>query len=100
MAKDCPVDRLSLPPWFWPRAAYVPIPFCAHRCGYCDFAIAVGQDGLIDRYLDALAAELATLGQPQPVQTLFLGGGTPTHLSARQLERLLTSLERWLPLEA
>jgi oxygen-independent coproporphyrinogen-3 oxidase len=98
-AKDCPVDRRSLPPWSWPRAAYVHIPFCAHRCGYCDFAIAVGQDALIDRYLDALAAELATLGQPQPVQTLFLGGGTPTHLSARQLEQLLTSLERWLPRE-
>ena len=76
------------PPWLWPRAAYVHVPFCAHHCGYCDFAVAAGQDHLIDRYLDALAAELATLGQPQPVQTLFLGGGTPTHLTARQLERL------------
>ncbi len=85
------------PPWLWPRAAYVHVPFCAHHCCYCDFAIAVGQDALIDRYLDALATELATLGTPQPVDTLFLGGGTPTHLSARQLERLLGDILRWLP---
>src|SRR5205823_3829554 len=51
-------------------------------------------------YLDALAAELARLGQPQPVRTLFLGGGTPTHLSAAQLERLLRAVRAWLPLEA
>jgi oxygen-independent coproporphyrinogen-3 oxidase len=87
----------ELPPWLWPRAAYIHIPFCAHHCGYCDFAVATGQDHLIDRYLVALAAELTTLGQPQPVQTLFLGGGTPTHLSPRQLERLLGDVGRWLP---
>jgi oxygen-independent coproporphyrinogen-3 oxidase len=87
------------PPWLWPRAAYVHVPFCAHHCGYCDFAVAVGQDQQIELYLDALAAELATLGSPQPVRTLFLGGGTPTHLSPAQLERLLSSVLRWLPPE-
>jgi len=86
------------PPWLWPRSAYVHVPFCARRCDYCDFAIAVGQDHLADRYLDALAAELAALGTPQPVETLHLGGGTPTHLTARQLDRLLADLARWLPL--
>ena len=88
----------ELPPWLWPRAAYVHIPFCAHHCGYCDFAIAAGRDEFIERYLDALTAELTTLHESQPVQTLFLGGGTPTHLSAAQLERLLSALLRWLPL--
>src|SRR5262245_36822122 len=88
---------MKTPPWIWPRAAYLHVPFCAHRCGYCDFAIAVGQDDLMELYLDALAAELATLGTPQPVETLFLGGGTPTYLGARQLERLLTDVRRWLP---
>src|SRR5262245_65807564 len=83
--------------WLWPQAAYIHVPFCAHRCGYCDFAIAVGQDDLMELYLDALAAELATLGTPQPVETLFLGGGTPTYLGARQLERLLTDVRRRLP---
>jgi oxygen-independent coproporphyrinogen-3 oxidase len=85
------------PPWLWPRAAYVHVPFCAHRCAYCDFAIAVGHDDLRDPYLDALAVEIATLGRPQPVETLFVGGGTPSHLSAAQLERLLGLLLRWLP---
>jgi oxygen-independent coproporphyrinogen-3 oxidase len=75
------------------------VPFCAHHCGYCDFAIAAGKDHLIELYLDALAAELATLGTPRQVRTLFLGGGTPTHLSPPQLERLLTSILRWLPPE-
>lgn len=88
----------ALPPWLWPRAAYVHVPFCAHHCGYCDFAIAAGQDHQIELYLDALAAELASLRQPQPVRTLFIGGGTPTHLGPGQLERLLSLVLRWLPL--
>jgi oxygen-independent coproporphyrinogen-3 oxidase len=90
----------NAPPWVWPRAAYVHVPFCAHHCGYCDFAVAAGQDHTIDLYLDALAAELSTLNQlggPQPVRTLFLGGGTPTHLDARQLEHLLRDVIHWLP---
>jgi len=87
------------PAWLWPRAAYIHVPFCAHHCGYCDFAVAVDQDHLIELYLDALSAELATLGTPQRLQTLFLGGGTPTYLSAPQLDRLLGDTNRWLPAE-
>src|SRR5437868_5383126 len=90
---------LPEPPWLWPCAAYVHVPFCAHHCGYCDFAVAVGQDDLIDEYQRALEIELSRLGTPQPVQTLFLGGGTPTHLSAGQLGALLTVIRRWLILE-
>src|SRR5262245_47324215 len=87
----------ALPPWIWPRAAYIHVPFCAHHGGYCDFAVATGQDELIDQYLEAVAAELSTLGTPQPVETIFLGGGTPTYLSGRQLERLLRDIRHWLP---
>jgi oxygen-independent coproporphyrinogen-3 oxidase len=77
----------------------VHVPFCAHHCGYCDFAVATGQDQHIDLYIDALTAELAMLlREPQPVQTLFLGGGTPTHLDARRLDRLLDVVVQWLPL--
>lgn len=88
------------PRWQRPRSAYVHVPFCNHHCGYCDFAVATGQDDKIDLYIDALAAELARLGQPQPIETLFLGGGTPTHLDERRLERLLTRVCQWLPLTA
>jgi oxygen-independent coproporphyrinogen-3 oxidase len=84
-------------PWLYPQAAYIHIPFCAHHCNYCDFAIAVKQEHLVDLYLEALAAELATLGKPQEVQTIFVGGGTPTLLSPNQLEKLLSAATRWLP---
>jgi oxygen-independent coproporphyrinogen-3 oxidase len=87
----------SAPPWIAPRAAYVHIPFCAHHCGYCDFAVAAGQDHRIDLYLEALGVELATLGSPRRIGTLFLGGGTPSHLDLQQLARLMTDLRRWFP---
>src|SRR6187401_1789987 len=84
-------------PWLEPRAAYIHVPFCAHHCGYCDFAVTAGQDHLIELYLDAIAAEFATLGEPRPVETIFIGGGTPTHLNAKQLEQLLGEIRKWLP---
>jgi oxygen-independent coproporphyrinogen III oxidase len=83
------------PPWLEPRTAYIHVPFCAHHCGYCDFAVAAGQDHLIEMYLDALELELAGLIEPRPVESLFIGGGTPTHLSVKQLERLLAAIGRW-----
>src|SRR5438270_10213921 len=92
------VNCTELPPWLWPQAAYIHVPFCAHHCGYCDFAVATGQDHQIDVYIEALTAELATLREPQPVETIFLGGGTPSHLDARQLTRLLIAIAQWLPL--
>jgi oxygen-independent coproporphyrinogen-3 oxidase len=52
----------------------------------------------MDLYVEALSDELATLGGPQPVETLFLGGGTPTYLDCRALDRLLAAVNRWLPL--
>jgi oxygen-independent coproporphyrinogen-3 oxidase len=94
-----PNDRQDLAPWIWPRSAYVHIPFCAHHCGYCDFAVAVGHDDRIDEYLRALEAELSRLGEPQPVRTLFFGGGTPTYLSPRQLDAMLGLVRTWLVLE-
>ena len=61
-----------------PRAAYVHVPFCRHRCGYCNFTVVAGRDDLFEDYLRAIEIELHGLGQPQPVDTLFCGGGTPT----------------------
>ncbi|WP_437201069.1 radical SAM family heme chaperone HemW [Planctomicrobium sp. SH664] len=91
---------MSLPPAL-PAAAYVHVPFCVHRCGYCDFTVIAGRDDLIDAYLVCLEREiLTTLREPQPVKTLFIGGGTPSYLDAEQLQRLLTILQRWLPLQA
>ncbi len=72
-----------------PAALYVHIPFCVRRCPYCDFAVAEKGGGLEKRYLDALERE-ATKTLPRGFQpgTIFVGGGTPTELSAGGLERL------------
>lgn len=80
-----------------PRAVYVHVPFCRHRCGYCNFTVAAGRDDLIEAYLDAVEREMALLGRPAEVETLFLGGGTPTHLGLAQLRRLLTAVRHWFP---
>src|SRR3954447_914376 len=85
-------------PWVIPRAAYVHIPFCAHKCGYCDFASLAGMDHLADRYLAALECEMGRRGHPGEVDTIFVGGGTPTRLDAPQLARLLGMIGRWFPL--
>jgi putative oxygen-independent coproporphyrinogen III oxidase len=76
------------------RHLYVHLPFCAHRCGYCDFVTVVGRTGQHDAYVDALLAELALereLLAPE-LETVFLGGGTPTFTEPGALERLLREL--------
>ncbi len=87
-----------LPPWLEPRTTYLHIPFCAYRCGYCDFAIAVNQDHHVEQYLDALGVELRSLETQRPVETAYIGGGTPSHLSDRQLSVLLTHFREWFAL--
>lgn len=81
-----------------PRAAYVHVPFCQHHCGYCSFTVLAGHDALIPDYLEAVERELALLQAPQPVETLYLGGGSPSHLPIPALERLLELLAAWFPL--
>jgi putative oxygen-independent coproporphyrinogen III oxidase len=73
---------------------YVHLPFCAHRCGYCDFVTVVGRRGQHAAYVDALLAELELEGGSlaDDVETVFLGGGTPTFTEARDLARLLRAL--------
>src|SRR5437870_3612568 len=94
------MNNRDQPPWLCPQAAYLHVPFCAHHCGYCDFAVATGQDHQVDLYIEAITAELSTLGEPQPVRTIFLGGGTPSQLSSVQMTRLLSAITHWLPLRA
>jgi oxygen-independent coproporphyrinogen-3 oxidase len=76
------------------RHLYVHLPFCAHRCGYCDFVTVVGRAGQHEAYVDALLTELAlerAVLAPR-VETIFLGGGTPTFTAPAALERLLAAL--------
>src|SRR5262252_2588167 len=78
-----------------PRSGYIHVPFCRHRCGYCNFTLVAGRDELIEPFLAALETELSWLGQPREVETLFFGGGTPTHLRGDQLRQLFATVLRW-----
>jgi putative oxygen-independent coproporphyrinogen III oxidase len=91
-------DWLMPGPFSEPRAAYIHVPFCAHRCGYCDFTLVARKDHLIDDYLRALEMELQLLERPREIDTLFFGGGTPTHLNASQLRRLCELTGQWFQL--
>jgi oxygen-independent coproporphyrinogen-3 oxidase len=76
------------------RHLYVHLPFCAHRCGYSDFVTVVGREGQHGRYVDALLAELELERGllAERVETVFVGGGTPTFTEGRELRRLLAAL--------
>ena len=84
-----------------PFGLYLHVPFCASRCGYCDFNTYVGSElgggGLQERYVDTAIAELRlarrVLPEAPPVETVFVGGGTPTLLPAADLVRLLAAAD-------
>jgi putative oxygen-independent coproporphyrinogen III oxidase len=73
---------------------YLHVPFCAHRCGYCDFVTVVGRGGGHPGYVDALLAELALEQQllADELETVYLGGGTPSFTEPGALARLLAAL--------
>ena len=83
----------TLPP---PRSLYLHLPFCRRRCAYCDFAIAVAGEELQDRYLAAILQELAAVSRSgaasRPLDTVHLGGGTPSLLGGSRLVRLLEAV--------
>ena len=85
---------------------YIGIPFCPTRCAYCSFVSAdVGRTlKLLDPYVDTLAGEIDAMGSTLralglSVRSFYMGGGTPTTLSAAQMDRLLTRCRQSLPLE-
>jgi oxygen-independent coproporphyrinogen III oxidase len=83
-----------------PKAAYIHVPFCRHRCGYCNFTLVAGREDLVGDYLRAIELELASLEKPHEVDSLYWGGGTPTFLAPAQLRELATKVLHWHPLAA
>jgi putative oxygen-independent coproporphyrinogen III oxidase len=76
-----------------PTAAYLHIPFCQTHCRYCDFAVTIGTEDLIEKYVQYLLQEIAfTPTDHQGLNTIYFGGGTPSLLSPNQLERLIDAL--------
>lgn len=83
-----------------PRAAYIHVPFCTHRCGYCNFALVANRLDLVENYLEAVACELRSqLVEPQPVDTLYYGGGTPSQLGRDGFKRLASITGHWHPVQ-
>ena len=74
---------------------YIHIPYCRQKCRYCDFASYAGQEGTMAAYVDALLREadaMAAYAKDTPIQTVFIGGGTPSTLPAPLLKKLRTGL--------
>jgi len=78
---------------------YLHIPFCRSKCPYCDFYSQPGSAVQLVEYVDLLCAEIEILAQQHPLpdalQTIFFGGGTPSLLTVRQVERVLGEIGRW-----
>jgi oxygen-independent coproporphyrinogen-3 oxidase len=73
-------------------AAYVHIPFCSAVCPYCDFAVVAGADDRIGRYVEAVLAEISMSPRWRRLDSVYFGGGTPSHVEPAHLERILDRL--------
>jgi oxygen-independent coproporphyrinogen-3 oxidase len=81
---------------------YIHIPFCRSRCSYCDFATGIYESGLAERYVRALKSEIELASRPDEavkINTIYLGGGTPSLLTATQLEIILGAVRKRFDVE-
>ena len=89
ISPPCPIQATAY-------SVYIHIPFCAHRCGYCDFNTYAGLQDLIPDYTTALNEEIRWVGgevdKKLPIHTIFFGGGTPSLLPIAEIERILSAL--------
>ncbi|KAF1298598.1 coproporphyrinogen III oxidase [Enterococcus sp. JM4C] len=84
------------------RSAYIHIPFCEHICYYCDFNKVFIEGQPVDEYIEKMLLEIELIKAAYPSQdtkTIYIGGGTPTSLSAKQLDRLLQGVRERLPFQ-
>jgi len=84
-----------------PRAVYIHIPFCTNKCHYCDFNSYILKGQPVMDYLQALEREMErTAGEcpPETIDTIFVGGGTPTVLTPEQMEYFLGTVRTYFPL--
>lgn len=87
------------------RGVYIHIPFCHQICNYCDFNKVFFKNQPVDQYIEAVGKEIEMMIRKMPeqfqqIETVFLGGGTPTALSAMQIQRLLEIVNQLLPMNS
>ncbi|MBF2458260.1 radical SAM family heme chaperone HemW [Listeria seeligeri] len=83
-------------------AVYIHIPFCEHICYYCDFNKVFLEGQPVDEYVDLLIKEMqitAMNKQMEPIDTVFVGGGTPTTLNEAQIAKLCTAIQEIFPIK-
>jgi oxygen-independent coproporphyrinogen-3 oxidase len=79
-----------------PKAVYIHIPFCTQICNYCDFNKVYAKGQNIDKYLEALEKEITLyVSESVEVETIYIGGGTPTALDEKQLVKLFSIIHRY-----
>ena len=78
---------------------YLHVPFCVKRCPYCDFSVVVGREAETERWSKAILREAQSLSWTEPIDTIYLGGGTPSLLTPAQVESLVRRLKSILPIE-
>lgn len=76
------------------RSCYIHIPFCEKICSYCDFCKMFYNEKQVDQYLDTLEDEVFSLYKGECLKTIYIGGGTPSSLSVKQLERLFSITDK------
>ena len=84
------------------KAAYIHIPFCSHICYYCDFNKVFIEGQPVAEYIELLIREMELTGRKYkiaPLETLYVGGGTPSSLTPQQMEQLLDGIHQHLPLQ-
>jgi oxygen-independent coproporphyrinogen-3 oxidase len=90
------IDRVSQV-----KSAYIHIPFCFHKCNYCDFYSVLGEQELHGAFVKRLELELEFVGhRMNQLKSIFIGGGTPTLLSPKLFKELLDAVNNNLPVEA
>ena len=76
------------------KSCYIHIPFCDNICSYCDFCKIYYKENLVDKYLASLEREIKSIYKNEVLDTIYVGGGTPSSLSLNQLERLFKILSK------
>ena len=73
---------------------YVHIPFCKHKCDYCDFISYCNKDDLIEKYIKALIKEIKSQNIKPWITTIYIGGGTPSYIDSKYIKQILQEIKK------
>jgi len=76
------------------KNCYIHIPFCNHICSYCDFCKMFYNKKIVNNYLDHLEKEIKSIYKNEILDTIYIGGGTPTCLSIKELDKLFSVINK------